>query len=151
MLVNDCGGRIVGQDYLKEKMLPMLMYKRAHTCTHTHTCALVLIYKAARMQGRLNTMRNELRYLIRLHFYIGKDLTRVNTHRHTCARASQAGTDSETDAENPRAAGFTGMIISAGLHFLLRCRIFILHFFPEISPFQGYYVLEGLISIPQWT
>lgn len=38
MLVYDCGGRIVGQDYLKEKMLPMLMYTRAHTCTHTHLC-----------------------------------------------------------------------------------------------------------------
>lgn len=29
---------IVGQDYLKEKMLPMLMYTHAYKHTHTHLC-----------------------------------------------------------------------------------------------------------------
>lgn len=101
--------------------------------------------------GRLNTVRHEHRYLICLHFYVGKDLTHV-THPHSYVwEASLARTDSETDPENPcRVAGFTGMISICRITLPFDLQDFYLAFPSRNMPFARALsqVLKGLILHP---
>lgn len=122
---------IVGQDYLKEKMLPMLMYILAYTHTHTPVHSYWFTKRWGCREGStLGDRSSDISSVcISTQEQIWHTLIPTDTHVR--------GSASETDAENPRGAGFTGMIISAGLYFRLMYRVFILHFFPEIFPFQG--------------